>query len=60
MNRLHELEVFVEKEIDVSVGSIERCRVLRDIDIGVVDSVDQSSMPGTFQRVSPVPLPAIR
>jgi hypothetical protein len=45
-----------QEQEDIAVRRIERGRVAADFNIGV----DQSSTPGTFQRVSPVPLPAMR
>lgn len=58
--RLDRVAIIDQEQEDIAVRGIKRGRVAADFDIGVVDPVDQSSTPGTFQRVSPVPLPAMR
>ena len=59
--RLDRIEVVDQEQEDVAVRGIERGRVLGDVDPRDCRCRSTSrARPGTFQRVSPVPLPAIR
>ncbi len=48
-----------QKQEHVAVAGVKGGRVLGHVHERIVVMVDQSSTPGTFHRVSPMPLPAI-
>jgi hypothetical protein len=48
-----------EEQENIAIGGVECGGVLAEVDVRVECMVLQSSTPGTFQRVSPMPLPAM-